>query len=607
MNKKSILFRLFSILFIVLLVYACANRGQGPTGGPKDVTPPKVVKSTPRNGAVNFKKKLIEIEFDENISIEKASENVIISPPQVKPPDVKALGNKAIVNFNQDLLDSTTYSVNFGNAIVDLNEKNVLKNFLFSFSTGNQIDTLRISGTVLNAEDLNPISGIIVGIYADTDDKVFAKKPFLRIGKTDEKGHFSIDNVKKGTYKVFALGDDNRDYFYEPSEGLAMMDSLVTPAFRMEEKKDTVWKDSTHVDSVRTHMGPHFLPDNLVLQFFRETIKRQYLVKNERKEPYSFNLFFNAPEAELPTIKPLNFNWDGKYLLQKNNTKDSLTYWLTDSTVWKIDTLKMTVAYMKTDSLMKLVPTTDTLNLFQRKTISKIKTKKSGISTKVEHYKFTNNIASSFDVYNPVFIHFETPLATAELSKIKLYQKVDTVLKPIKFKWVQSDSTQMNYAIEYKWVPEKSYELKIDSTAFTSIYNRVSDKFTESFKIKSLEEYSKIKLLLATFNPKIVLQVLDTKDTPIMTKKAEEKGTIFENLKPGDYYIRMFIDENGNGKWDTGELASHKQPEQVYYYPKKLTLMANWEFEETWDYKQTPLLLQKPTAIKKDAKKKEGN
>jgi hypothetical protein len=607
MNKKSILFRLFSILFIVLLVYACANRGQGPTGGPKDVTPPKVVKSTPRNGAVNFKKKLIEIEFDENISIEKASENVIISPPQVKPPDVKALGNKAIVNFNQDLLDSTTYSVNFGNAIVDLNEKNVLKNFLFSFSTGNQIDTLRISGTVLNAEDLNPISGIIVGIYADTDDKVFAKKPFLRIGKTDEKGHFSIDNVKKGTYKVFALGDDNRDYFYEPSEGLAMMDSLVTPAFRMEEKRDTVWKDSTHVDSVRTHMGPHFLPDNLVLQFFRETIKRQYLVKNERKEPYSFNLFFNAPEAELPTIKPLNFNWDGKYLLQKNNTKDSLTYWLTDSTVWKIDTLKMTVAYMKTDSLMKLVPTTDTLNLFQRKTISKIKTKKSGISTKVEHYKFTNNIASSFDVYNPVFIHFETPLATAELSKIKLYQKVDTVLKPIKFKWVQSDSTQMNYAIEYKWVPEKSYELKIDSTAFTSIYNRVSDKFTGSFKIKSLEEYSKIKLLLATFNPKIVLQVLDTKDTPIMTKKAEEKGTIFENLKPGDYYIRMFIDENGNGKWDTGELASHKQPEQVYYYPKKLTLMANWEFEETWDYKQTPLLLQKPTAIKKDAKKKEGN
>ena len=607
MNNKPILFRIFSILCIVLLIYACANRGQGPTGGPKDVTPPKVVKSTPRNGAVNFKKKLIEIDFDENISIDKASENVIISPPQVKPPDVKALGNKAIVNFNQDLLDSTTYSVNFGNAIVDLNEKNVLKNFLFSFSTGNQIDTLRISGTVLNAEDLNPISGIIVGIYAETDDKVFAKKPFLRIGKTDESGHFSIDNIKKGTYKVFALGDDNRDYFYEPSEGLAMLDSVVTPTFRMEEKKDTVWKDSTHVDSIRTHMGPHFLPDNLVLQYFKETKKRQYLVKNERKEPYEFNLFFSAPAAELPTIKPLNFNWDNKFLLQKNSTKDSLTYWLTDSMVWKIDTLVMAVTYMKTDSLMNLVPATDTLNLFQRKTISKNKTGKSGISTKVEHYKFTNNIASSFDVYNPVFFHFETPLETAELSKIKLYQKMDTVLKPIKFKWVQSDSTQMNYAIQYKWVPEKSYELKIDSATFTSIYRRVSDKFTGTFKIKSLEEYSKIKLLLTNFNPKIVLQVLDTKDTPIMTKKAEEKGTIFENLKPGDYYIRLFIDGNGNGKWDTGELATRKQPEQVYYYPKKLTLMANWEFEETWDYKQTPLLLQKPTAIKKDAKKKEGN
>jgi uncharacterized protein (DUF2141 family) len=593
------------IIGVMLMVYACANRAQGPTGGPKDTTPPKVLKSNPENGALNFTKKQVTIDFDEMVSVEKASDNVIISPPQIKPPDVKSYGKRVTVAFNDALIDSTTYSINFGNAIVDLNEKNPIKDYLFSFSTGNEIDTLKISGTVINAEDLNPMSGVIVGIYLETADSVFMKKPFLRIGKTDEKGHFSIDNVKKGKYKVFALGDTNHDYYFQPGEGLAFCDSLVTPTFSREQMQDSVWKDSTHLDSIRTYIGTRFLPDNMALRYFNENRKRQYFVKYERKEPFSFSFFFNTTATELPTIKPLNFNWADKFLLQKNARMDSLTYWLTDSTVWKIDTLRMAVSYLKSDSLMKLIPVTDTLNVFMRKGRVNPKAKrKKAVVTKVEPLKLISNIASSFEVYNPITLRFEAPLADLDISMITLSQKVDTTFKIIPFKWRQVDSTKTLYEIENKWIPETNYELKIDSAAFTSIYHKTSNAFSGQFKIRSLDEYSSVKISLSEFNPKAVFQVLDGKDNLLATKRAVEKGTLFEYLRPGDYYIRMFLDENGNGKWDTGELATHRQPEEVFYYPKKLTLMANWEFEEKWDYKEIPLLKQKPVELLNDGSKK---
>jgi len=608
-NKTKILVSL-TLFAIMLLVYSCANKAQGPTGGPKDKTPPKVLKSFPLNGTLNFKKKQIEIDFDKIVTIEKPNDNVIISPPQQKPPDVKSLGKRVVVNFNQNLQDSTTYSINFGNAIADVNEKNVIKNYLFSFSTGNLLDSLKISGSVINAEDLNPMAGILVGIYKEgSSDTVFLLKPFLRIGKTDENGHFSIDNIKKGRYKVYALGDVNQDYTLQPGEGLAFHDSLVSPTFKIEAMQDTIWKDTVTVDSIRNYMGTHFFPDNLALRYFKENKKRQYFVKSERKEPFVFRLFFNAPQAKLPEIKPLNFKWDNKFLLQKNAGLDSLTYWLTDSTVWKNDTLKMTMTYLKTDSLFQLKPVTDTLNVSMRKAklSARAKLAKKSMSQKIEPLKFLNNVASVFEIYNPIMLNFEAPLEKLDISKVRLYQKIDTTFKQIPFKWRQADSTQMAYTVENKWIAETSYELEIDSAAFTSIYKRTSNKLKTEFKIRSLDEYSSVKLLLAPFNPKGILQVLDTKDAILQTKPASEKGTIFEYLKPGDYYVRMFIDENKNGKWDSGDYMKRKQPEDVYYYPKKMTLMANWEFEETWDYTSVPLLNQKPLElIKATAKKSQG-
>ena len=594
----------FIPVIVLFIVYACANRGQGPTGGIKDEIPPRVVKETPPNKSLNYNKKSIQVIFDENILLEKIVDNVVISPPQMKPPQIQGYGKTLSVTFNEELLGNTTYSINFGNAIVDLNEKNPLKNYVFAFSTSDEIDTLKISGTVVNAENLNPISGIIVGIYAEDDDSIFTKKPFLRIGKTDENGHFSIDNVKEGSYKIFALGDVSRDYHFQPGEGLAFYDSLVTPSFRMEEMRDTIWKDSVTVDSIRTYMGTRFLPDDVVLQYFSEGKKRQYFVKSERKEPHYFSLFFNTKADSLPQLKPLNFDWEGKYIVQQNATSDSLTYWITDSIVWQPDTLRMEMTYMKTDSVYQFVPTTDTINVITRQTKTNTRNRPNKDADKTPVLNLSNNITSSFEIYNPIIIRAGEPVEQVDISKITLSQKIDTVLKTLPLKWRQVDSTKMVFAVDYAWEAEMSYELEIDSATFSSIYGKVNDKYTGKFKIRSLEEYSALRVTLNPFEPKAVVQVLNTKDGIMMSKPAVATGTFFEYLKPGDYYIRLFMDDNGNGNWDTGQFSPRRHPEQVYYYPKKLTLMANWEFEEMWELGVTPLLKQKPDELKKDASKK---
>ncbi len=593
--------KIYTFLIIVvsaMMIFSCANRASGPTGGPKDTIPPVVLKSAPFNGALNFRKKIIEIHFDENVQIEKANDNVIISPPQIKSPEVKGNGKVVTVEIQEDLLDSTTYTINFGNAILDLNEKNPLRNYSFSFSTGDVIDTLKIAGKVINAEDLNPVKGVVVGIYQIDNDSMIFKKPFLRIAKTDENGDFVIENIRQGKYRVYALGDENHDFTYQQGENVAFIDSLFTPTVVVTQKADTVWKDSVTVDTVKHSFLADYFPKNVLFKLFKENFKRQYLVKSERKQAENFSLQFNAPQAYLPEIKPINFSWEGKYLLQKNATQDSLTYWLTDTELTQQDTLIMTARYQKSDSLNRLVYTTDTLNLIMRHQKLSPRPKNAvAQSEKVKAYIFSTNLASAFDHFSPAIFKFQSPLKTADLSHVFLYEKVDSTKKALKVNWQKEDSTGMAYKIVYKWEPEKSYELTVDSAAFTNIYNEVSNKYVSQFKIKSLDEYSGIKILLQPAVPNAIVQVLDTKDKLVASKPNIEKGTHIEFLKPGDYYLRLFIDANGNGKWDPGDVKKHIQPEAVYYYSKKLSLMANWEFEETWDINSLPLLQQKPKEL----------
>ena len=472
-----------------------------------------------------------------------------------------------------------------------------------SFATGDRIDTLEISGSMINAADLNPISGILVGIHAELDDSLFTTKPFLRIAKTDENGRFTIKNIREGKYRIFGLNDASRDYMFQPGEGLAMTDSIFIPTVRLEEQCDTIWRDSVTIDSIHTYIGPTYYPNNVLLRYFKENKVRQYFVKNERKEPYCFRLYFGAPADSLPVIKPLGeTDWTKQLLLQSNATLDTLTYWITDTLVSQMDTLRFEMTYQKTDSVYELHPQTDTVTVIYRKPRIGSKVKKE--EPAIVFMNFKTNIASAFELYNPIVLNMGTPLQSYDTAKIRLLEIVDTIQTPLTLNFEPRDSIGMVFHIPYKWEPEHQYELQIDSTAFVDIYGNHNDTYTGKFKIRSLDEYSKLVVKLENYNPKAVIQMLDTKDAVVRTLPASPEGAVFEYLKPTDYYLRLFIDENGDGKWTTGDFSRKLQPEEVYYYPSKLTLRANWDFEENWNYLDRPLLEQKPADIRQDASKK---
>ena len=605
MKNRFQLRKIAVTLIAALVFYSCANRGQGPQGGPKDELPPKVMKSSPAQNSVNVKNGRVEIDFDENVNLKDIVKNVIISPPQRQNPEITSYGRRVNVQFKDTLLSNTTYSIDFGSAIVDNNEANVLKNYVFSFATGSEIDTLQIAGTLLNAEDLNPLQGITIGIYDDLNDTAFIRKPFLRIGRTDETGHFTVSNVRNGKYRVYALNDLNRDYFLQKGEGLAFDEKSYQTGFEFITKPDTVWKDSLTIDTIRFVPATRFLPDDVVLKYFKDNFKRQYLAKSERTEPHLINMIFNTVSEELPEIRPLNINWDNKMLLQKNATLDSLSLWLTDSALINTDTISLEVKYLKSDSAFKLQPQTDTVRFMMRKPAKKPTTTKA--AKKKEFLNIMTNLSSQFDVYRPVVLNFTVPIKIYDVAKIHLSQLVDTVLTPIPFKLEKKDSIGMTFEINHKWIPETTYQLVVDSAAFFSIYNLQNDNLKNELKIKSLDEYSSLKLFLADYDSTAVFQVMSKDDKLVRTAPIVKGGTKVEYLQPGDYFVRMNLDRNQKGKWDPGNYFENLQPEEVYYYEKKLTLIKNWEFEETWDYKAIPLVKQKPQELKKSDQQKSNN
>ncbi len=599
--------KIFIYIFALTSIVACANRAAGPTGGLKDTIPPVVLRAVPLDGTLNFKKKEILVYFNENITLDKVTENVIISPPQKTQPIVKANGKVLSVVLQDELMDSTTYSILFGNAIVDLNEKNALQNFTFSFSTGSEIDTLKVSGRLFNAENLEPLPGIVVGLHKNLHDTAIIGDQFIRIGKTDDEGKYTIQNIKSGSYKVYALADINRDFKYQPGEGVAFYDSIVIPKVHHVESIDTLWKDSVTIDTILYTLKHTFLPDDITLRLFKESKKRQYLVKSERTNSKYFNLIFNARQDSLPEITPLNFDIDTRFLVQSNQHLDSLVYWIPDSVIYNIDTLSMAVRYLKTDSLFNLTPTIDTLHLSVRQQRAAARPRGGAASVPVVPavlpLAVKTNLVVNFDLYRDILLEFDEPLDSILQDKIKLMHKVDTIFNQIDYKWIRKDSIQRTFAIRYAWKPQESYELQVDSAAFYSIYGKHNLKLKTPFKIKSLDEYASMKIVLENFDSLAIIQVLDPKEVVMNSKKASSAGTLFEHLRPGDYYIRLFIDKNQNGIWDSGDLDKRVQPEQVFYYSKKVSLRANWELEESWNHKNPDYFYKKPVELMKTKKK----
>ena len=311
--------RLHYILYFalgILLLSACASIGS-PDGGPYDETPPRVLSSTPGNQATNARQKKIQILFDEYIKIENASEKVIVSPPQEEMANVRADGKRVKIDLFDSLKANTTYTIDFSDAIVDNNEGNPMGNYTFSFSTGEAIDTMEFAGYVLNAEDLEPIKGILVGLYTDTVDSAFTTRPFDRVARTNGSGYFVIKGVAPGRYRAFALQDmDGNFRFSQKSEAIAFDTAYYETSCKPDIRLDTVWRDTVAYDSIRAIGYTHFYPDNVVLRAFMEAGQARHLLKNTREPLDRLTFYFTAPSDSLPRINGINFQGDGGFICE---------------------------------------------------------------------------------------------------------------------------------------------------------------------------------------------------------------------------------------------------------------------------------------------------
>ncbi|MBP7210804.1 MAG: Ig-like domain-containing protein [Paludibacteraceae bacterium] len=611
--KHSNFFRFIVIgsllVAIMLLLHSCANRGSGPQGGPKDETPPKVVKSTPNDKARQHSSKQIIIEFNELISIENAYKNVVISPTQKKQAVVKALGKKAVVTFQDSLLENTTYSIDFGNSIVDYNEKNVLKDFQFSFSTGADFDTLQISGIVLDAHTLKAMSGISVGIYKTDNDTAFETTPFMRMTKTKEDGSFVIRNIKEGKYKLYALNDVTQTYFYKQiGTDIAFCDSILQPDVHMHGKIDTIWSDSlkTKFDSLIVDAHTEYYPKDLILKSFKENPIRHFFKKCTRNGKNNFTLTFGATPLKQPVLTIIDStehsNW---YVQEKAMRADSLTYWITDSLLYKQDTLKLSLIYLKTDSTSNLIEKTDTINMVVTNKSSKKRNKYNEVDNQNLPLSFVHNIVNDMEVYDTLSLNFEEPITEIVKDSIQLFIKKDTIWTQVPFELIKDDSLcTKKLKFLYKKSYGDTYKLNVDSASIRSMYGRTVDKFYKTFRIKQLEEYGNLFIKLPDMPQNGIIELLNQKDQCVQTAFIEDNKYIFQDIKPGPYYIRLIIDENVNGKWDTGIYKDNKQAELVYYYPKQIKIRANWDIEEEWPYNSIPWEKQRPEELKINDSKK---
>lgn len=607
---------------LILIVYACASTGT-PDGGPYDETPPKFVRATPEPNATGNTRKKISIEFDEFIKIENAAEKVIISPPQTEMPEVKASGKKVLVEFFDTLRNNTTYTIDFGDAIVDNNEGNPMGNFAYAFSTGETIDTMEVSGTVLNAQDLEPIKGIQVGLHKNLNDTAFTKLPFDRISRTDSRGHFSIKGVAPGKYRIYALKDGNQNYLFDSkTEIIAYSDSIIIPSMEPATRQDTTWNaiDTLKIDTIKTIHYTHFMPDNLVLRAFKEENTMQYLAKSEREQLNRFSLYFSAKADTLPTIKGLDFDEKDAFIIEPSIKNDTIRYWIKDTVLCERDTLTLQVDYLYTDTLGNLVPKRDTLAMMnklskekrlamakdemEKKEKEMKKRRRKGDTLNVVETKFFKmnvDAPSSMDINRNISLQFEEPVQSIDTAAIHVDVKVDTLWNEERFIFMSDTVATRKYYILSDWKPGNEYRLRIDSTAIKSIYGLHTDKVENTVKIKTLEEYGTLYLNIKGIEGNAVVQLLNSSDAVVREQKVKKNNTCdFYFLQPNTkYYIRMYIDSNNNGKWDTGLYDKKIQPEEVYYYPKVWEMKANFEFEEDWDVKAVPLDRQKLDEIKK--------
>lgn len=552
-----------------------------PTGGPKDTLAPVILKSTPAQFSRSVAGNEFEITFDEYVTLKDLQKTFFVTPPMEELPEVREKGKKIEIVVEKGLQPNTTYSFNFGNAIVDNNEGNPLVNYSLTFSTGSNLDTLKLNGAVYDAATMLPVAGAYVFFYDNDSVQVPLKyKPSI-IAKTDKEGIFIANTLKSKQYKVIAIDDANRNYLFDPGTDKIAFDRKLFGPVNISARPDTIsdslWRSQ--------------LPPQVKLKMFSETKTRQYITGKTRPEKYKFQLFFNSPN---PDIKKIEF--DGitinDFFVEKDAEGDTITYWLKDATRKIADTLLANYTYMKSDSTGKLVETLEKVSW-------ELPLSKSDRAIKKDKKKDEEKAAPKAQYVVPqfnmpdgtvnedggLFMQVNAPLTRIDTTKFTLY-RIDDNDKKVKepFSMKIDPVSLLSYSINSKWVEDSRYQLVVDSNAVGNILKQVNDSIMFAFNTSNTSKFGTFILDIKNVNENLIVQVLDKKYKLIRQKTVSKNGVIrFPYIKADSYIIRIIEDMNKNGKWDTGNYLEQLSPERVtYLYKEKekvFVLRSGWENE----------------------------
>ncbi len=544
LNKKSLFFCTFlSLITVFFLLSGCANI-QRPMGGPKDVTPPRLLKATPPNMSRNFKAKIIQLDFDEYFKLSNQYTEISMSPTQDKSPEYKIKSKSLVIVLKDTLQKNTTYVINFGKAIADVNEGNILKNFTYVFSTGPHIDSLSVSGTVTNTLTQKREKDVTVMLFpAEKDSAYFGKKKPSIYATTDTAGNFSLNNLHDGDYRIYALEEKTPDRIYNKD------DELI--AFQ---------KQPVHLYADTSGIQLNLFKEEPAK--FRATGK----FEQDGRLSFVFNKKLNNPSVKIIYPPAL----DDQKIVEFSPTKDTTNIYMKN-----MDFDSIRVAFYDNNKPLD--------------SVSRLKGRKESF-TKLYTFRLNISNTNKLKPTSDLMIIASYPIASYDPSQITLYEDSVAVNN---LNIIKDTSNLKRYIIKYRWKQDSRYILVADENAFTFINGDKNKKYQKPFLIDKIENYSTLtmKVTVPDTSKQYLVEVYQDADHIIQTDKITKNTSIvYKNFLTGKYSFKVVYDDNHNGKWDSGNVKQKRYPENIWVDPVQITLRPNWDAEEKLDIPKEQVL-----------------